>query len=90
MARTDWTFRSRASGRITVTRVPDTALLVWLGATLLQRLWDPRVAGHDVPAAVSTIALVVWAGNEVLRGVNPFRRLLGVVVIAWTAWALLR
>jgi hypothetical protein len=36
--------------------------------------------------AVATAALLVWAVDEVLRGVNPFRRLLGggvlVVVVA--------
>ena len=38
-------------------------------------------------AAVGTIALIVWAGDEILRGVNPWRRLLGGVVLAVTVWA---
>ena len=31
---------------------------------------------------VGSVALVVWALDELLRGVNPFRRALGAVVLA--------
>jgi hypothetical protein len=86
----DWLFRSRVTGRITVAQLPNAALLVWLAASLLQRLWDPRVGGLDVLRWVSTCALAVWAGDEVLRGVNPFRRLLGAGVLIWTAVSILR
>jgi len=86
----DWLFRSRTTGRITIAQFPNAALWVWLAATVLQRFWDPRVAGHDVLRWVSTGALVVWAGDEVLRGVNPFRRMLGAGVLVLTAWSLLR
>ena len=86
----DWLFRSRVTGRITVAQFPNAALLVWLGATVLQLVWDPRVAGHDALRWVSTGALVVWAGDEVVRGVNPFRRMLGAGVLLWTAVSLLR
>jgi len=86
----DWLFRSRVTGRITVAQLPNAALLVWLAATVLARFWDPRVGGQDVLRWVSTGALVVWAGDEVLRGVNPFRRMLGAGVLIWTAVSLLR
>ena len=86
----DWLFRSRTSGRITIAQFPNAALWVWLAATVLQRFWDPRIAGHDVLRWLSTGALVVWAGDEVLRGINPFRRILGAGVLALTAWSLLR
>jgi hypothetical protein len=32
-------------------------------------------------ADVATGAIVVWALDEVIRGVNPWRRLLGAVVL---------
>jgi hypothetical protein len=35
-------------------------------------------------------ALALWAGDEVLRGVNYFRHLLGVAMIAWLGLALVR
>jgi hypothetical protein len=31
---------------------------------------------------VGTVALLAWSVDEVLRGVNPFRRILGGVVLA--------
>jgi hypothetical protein len=34
--------------------------------------------GIDV---IGTAALAIWAGDEILRGVNPFRRLLGCFVL---------
>ena len=34
--------------------------------------------GIDV---IGTAALAIWAGDEILRGVNPFRRLLGGFVL---------
>jgi len=29
-------------------------------------------------------ALLIWAADEMLRGVNPFRRTLGLAVVAFT------
>jgi hypothetical protein len=86
----DWLFRSRTTGRITVAQFPNAALLVWLAASLLQRFWNPVAGGQEVLRWVSTGALVVWGGDEVLRGVNPFRRMLGASVLIWTAVSILR
>jgi hypothetical protein len=33
---------------------------------------------------LADVALLVWAGGELVRGVNPFRRILGLVVIVAT------
>jgi hypothetical protein len=38
----------------------------------------------------ATLALVVWAGDELLRGVNPFRRILGATVLTWVLASLVR
>jgi hypothetical protein len=38
---------------------------------------------HDVGRAVFTFALAVWALEETLRGVNWFRRVLGLGVLVW-------
>jgi hypothetical protein len=35
--------------------------------------------GIDV---IGLVALAIWAVDEIVRGVNPFRRLLGGVVLA--------
>ncbi len=86
----DWLFRDRRTGGITIAQVPNAALLVWLGATVLGLLWSPRPGGYDVLRIVATTGLVVWAADEVLRGVNPFRRMLGAAVLVWQAWSVLR
>lgn len=85
----DWLFRNRQTGEITVAQFPNVWILVWLGASLLGVWWSPRIGEVDVLTVVSRVALVVWAGDEVLRGVNPFRRILGASVLLWTASSLL-
>lgn len=76
----DWWLRA-ADGRMIVAQWPNPALWVWLVATLL------RVAGlmeehEQLLAGVGRGALIVWGLDELLRGVNPFRRLLGAGVLA--------
>lgn len=39
---------------------------------------------------LASAALALWAGDEVLRGVNPFRRILGIAVLAWLVLSLVR
>jgi len=38
---------------------------------------------HDVGRAIFTLGLAVWALQEAVGGVDWFRRLLGVGVLAW-------
>jgi hypothetical protein len=73
----DWLLRDRRTGRWVVVQAPNLPLLVWLVTVVLRWFWHARAL--DV---VGTTALVVWAGDEVARGVNPFRRLLGAAVLA--------
>jgi hypothetical protein len=61
-----WLFRNRDNGRITIAQFPNVPLGVFLGATALDR----------------TAALLWWAVDEILRGVNPWRRFLGGAVLA--------
>ncbi|MHB1491348.1 hypothetical protein GALL_466200 [mine drainage metagenome] len=78
-----WMFRSRTTGRITVAQLPNWPLATWLLATVVLWLVDPQGWVRVGITVVSTLALAVWAVDEVLRGVNPFRRLLGGVVLGW-------
>jgi hypothetical protein len=64
-----WFFESRRTGRITIGQWPNIALWVYLAATLLKF------------TVLATVALVVWSGDEIVRGVNPFRRVLGAAVL---------
>lgn len=61
---------------------PNAPLIVALVAGWVADLvaaGDPQ----DVLRALSRVALAVWAGEELLRGVNPFRRVLGAVALAY-------
>ncbi len=77
-AASNWLFRDRKSGRIVIAQFPNLALLVWMVATLLN--WFVHGRTRTLIGVIGTIALVVWAGDEVVRGVNPWRRMLGAAV----------
>jgi hypothetical protein len=61
--------------------MPNLPLIVFFVVFLLRLLIDPSGdlrTGLDV---IGTAALAIWAVDELARGVNPFRRLLGCVVL---------
>ena len=75
-----WWLRD-SNGRVVVAQWPNVALSVWIAAELLT--WARVLASHKAAlTGVGRGALIVWALDEVIRGVNPFRRLLGAVVLA--------
>jgi hypothetical protein len=81
----EWLFRNRTNGRITIAQFPNEALGVFLVASALRWLLDP--AGRSA-AALEVLAaggLIWWAVDELIRGVNPWRRLLGSAVLAGQA-----
>lgn len=86
----NWMFRSRVTGRISVAQLPNWQLVVWLLASAVLRLGNPEGLARDVLAVIAAAALALWAGDEVLRGVNPFRRILGVAVLSWLVYSLVR
>ena len=85
----DWLFRNRQTGEITIAQMPNAPLIVFLVAVVVRLLFHPSGTLGTVVSAVATVALIVWAGDEVLRGVNPWRRLLGCGVLAFTLVGLL-
>jgi len=80
----DWLFRNRRTGGITVAQLPNPPLLVFLVAVVVRWVLHPAGTAGTVVDVVATVALVVWAGDEIVRGVNPWRRLLGAGVLAGT------
>jgi hypothetical protein len=77
----DWLFRDRRTGRITIVQVPNVPLALFAIAWVVRRFAHPSGALDTALAVVATVALVVWAGGEILRGVNPWRRFLGGAVL---------
>jgi hypothetical protein len=84
----NWMFRSRKTSRISLAQLPNWQLGVWLLASAVMRLGNPQGRARDVLVVIASAALALWAGDEVLRGVNPFRQILGVAVLAWLVYSL--
>jgi hypothetical protein len=77
----NWLFRNRRTGEITIAQAPNPPLIIWLVVTLINVIFRPAGALGTALTVVGTGALIIWAGDELIRGVNPFRRALGVVVL---------
>jgi len=78
----DWMFRNRRTGDITIGQVPNVPLGLFIVATVLRRLLDATGGWRTALDAVALAGLLWWAVDEVLRGVNPWRRMLGAGVLA--------
>jgi hypothetical protein len=78
----DWLFRSRDNGRVAIAQWPNVSLWVVIGCDVAALLWHPAGTLGGVVHWSGRAALVWWSLDEIVRGVNPFRRLLGVVVLA--------
>src|SRR5712691_7835810 len=78
----DWLFRSRTTGRITIAQFPNLPLGLWLAASLLRRLLEPSGGLDRGLTLLAAGGLIWWAADELIRGVNPWRRFLGGFVLA--------
>jgi len=76
----DWWVRD-PNGELTLAQWPNPALAVWLVAVVVAWTGVLGAARTATLADVGRGALVVWALDELLRGVSPVRRLLGAVVL---------
>lgn len=74
----DWMFRNRRTGRITVAQFPNAALWIYFAMAGLRRVVTNGTAPRTVIDWIAVAALAWWAVDEVFRGVNPWRRLLGL------------
>ncbi len=85
----DWLFRNRRTGVITIAQFPNAPLIVFLVAAGVRWIFHPSGAVGTIIAVVATVSLIVWAADEIGRGVNPWRRFLGAGVLAFTVIGLL-
>jgi hypothetical protein len=76
-----WWFTNRSTGQITVAQLPNLALVVFIVAAVAGRILDHHHQVSRVLSDVATGAIVLWALDEIVRGVNPWRRVLGAVVL---------
>ncbi len=69
---------------------PNLSLSVFLVATVLRLILRHAGAALTAVEVVAALSLAWWAVDEIVRGVNPFRRMLGGTVLVLEAVALLR
>lgn len=66
-----------------IVQFPNAPLIIaFLAGMTASHLHD---SGHADASAVSYLAMTVWAYEELVRGVNWFRRLLGLAYLLSTA-----
>ena len=80
----DWFFRDRRSGRVVIAQWPNLPLWLFGLAAVVALMSAGSTVGFWADM-VSRIFLVWWAADELLRGVNPWRRCLGAAVLVGIA-----
>jgi len=84
----DWFFRDRTTGRIVIAQWPNLPL--WLfGIAALASLAAAGSIWGSWAGILARLSLAWWGGDELLRGVNPWRRSVGAAVLIGLAAQLL-
>lgn len=76
----NWMFADRETGRLVIAQFPNAPLWIFLGVVLVRFVASPTGAWGIALGLIADLALLWWAGDELIRGVNPWRRILGTVV----------
>ncbi len=76
------------TGKVVIWQMPNLWLIAWSALTSLSILNNGRVA--DFFSGFAAAALIIWALQEILQGVNYFRRILGIVVLIFPIMLLIK
>jgi hypothetical protein len=76
------------NGRIVLWQTPNPWLIAWAVLTTLSLFFTGRMA--DILTGLASASLIAWALLEVFRGVNYFRRGLGLIVLLYSLAALVK
>jgi len=77
----DWFWRDRHTGRIVIAQWPNIWLWIFPIASVVELNTNTAEPAGISVHIVATAFLAIWAGDELLRGVNPWRRCLGIAVL---------
>jgi hypothetical protein len=75
-----WLFEDRKTRKIVLWQWPNIPLWIWIASAVISRFASGGVG--TAVSVIGSVALAVWAVLEIGWGVNPFRRILGGVVLA--------
>lgn len=75
-------------GHIVIAQMPNSPLIGWLIATLINLFWQSATPKtHALLDMLAFGFIFTWAWLEITSGVNYFRRILGVVVLMLVVWS---
>jgi hypothetical protein len=83
----DKTWKDRR-GKVMMWQTPNAWLISWAGFTVVSLFFNGRVA--DVFSWAASAALIIWSLLEISSGINYYRRLLGIAVLAYAVASLLK
>ena len=78
-----WFFRNRETGVITIAQAPNPVLWSVILAGVLLWIWPSAGRISTALTVVVKGGLLIWAADEIVRGVNPWRRCLGTAVAVY-------
>ncbi len=84
-----WFFRNRETGAVTIAQWPNLIIWIVIVAGVLLWIWPNAGKVSTGLTIVMKGGLVVWGADEIIRGVNPWRRCLGATVVAYEVVTLL-
>lgn len=85
----DWFFRNRETGAITIAQWPNLVLWIVIAAGILLWIWPSAGKASLALTIVVKGGLIIWGADEIIRGVNPWRRCLGAAVVLYELMTLL-
>ncbi len=81
----DWWFRDRSTGEIVIAQFPNPPLWIFLAAVVVRAFAGDDTTLDTAAGWTGTAALTWWAVDEIVRGVNPWRRVLGLGGLTFVA-----
>lgn len=85
-----WLFRNRETGAITIAQTPNLVLWIVIVSGIVLWIWPAAGKASVALTLVFKGGLLVWAADEIVRGVNPWRRCLGAAVAVYVLITVLR
>ncbi|MEM8706895.1 MAG: hypothetical protein AAGE98_10595 [Actinomycetota bacterium] len=76
-----WWFEDRTTGRITIAQFPNPPLWVGFAGWIVDLIFGGALG--TIGRLVSIAGFVWWGVDELVRGVNPWRRVLGAGALLW-------
>jgi hypothetical protein len=76
-----WFFEDQNTGKIVIAQFPNVWLVAFLLAWAVEAVTHPNGTIGFVIIIAKAASLTIWAIDEILRGVNPWRRCLGTAAV---------